>query len=125
MPVPRRRLLATTVLAAALLGTAGAGSAAAPVYYRLPLNDHAVVKPKRIEFSDASLTKLHWRHWGARRATATGRARINTCTPTCAAGNVITGKASARVFKRHTEDSRRIYGCMTARVHGAPKLEWP
>ena len=50
-----------------------------------------VSAPKQLTLACADanygLTRLHWRHWGARVASATGTARANDCTPNCAAGH--------------------------------------
>jgi hypothetical protein len=50
-----------------------------------------VAAPKTfvIACADANyeLTRLSWRGWGSVRATATGVAQANDCTPTCAAGH--------------------------------------
>ena len=104
-------------------------SAAAPekVYYETPFGQ-VVYKPKRIEFSDLTLTKIRWRDWNGRRSLGRGRARINTCVPNCAAGNIVRGRARLRVFQRHREDGRLVYGCLkgTARAGGeTQRIQWP
>ncbi len=55
------------------------GTAVAPRSYVLSCGD-----------GGTGLVKLHWTHWGERTATATGRAFVNTCTPTCVAGHYLT-----------------------------------
>jgi hypothetical protein len=113
------------MLVAATVGTAGAASK--KVYYEKPYGQIAY-KPKRIEFSDLTLTRLHWRHWNRKVAWGSGRARANTCNPTCAGGQVVKGKAHLKMFRRHTEDGRRMYGCLKGTVEaGGQKMpvEWP
>jgi hypothetical protein len=120
---------AVIVAVASLLVCAVSAGAAAPekVYYEKPYGGMAY-KPKRIEFSDLTLTKIRWRGWNNRRSLGRGRARINTCTPSCAAGNIVRGRAKLRVFQRHREDGRLVYGCMkgTARANGeTSRIQWP
>ena len=111
-----------------LLG--GSAGAAAPekVYYEKPFGGMAY-KPKRIEFSDLTLTKIRWRDWNSRRSLGRGRARINTCDPSCAAGNIVRGRAKLRMFQRHRgEDGRLLYGCLkgTTRAGGEThRVQWP
>jgi hypothetical protein len=117
--------IALAVLVAATVGIAGA--ATKKVYYEKPFGQIAY-KPKRIDFSDLALTKLHWRHWNRKVAWGSGKARINTCDPSCGAGNVARGTVHVKMFKRHTENGRRMYGCMkgTAKAEGKKyPVEWP
>ena len=103
------------VLAALLVAAIAGNATAAPadkVYYEKPYGQIAY-KPKKIDFSDLTLTKLKWRHWNGRVARGRGRGRVNTCIPSCAAGNIEKGPARLKMFKRHTENGRRVYGCMT------------
>jgi hypothetical protein len=116
-------------LAAALAGLAVAATAAAAprVYYRVPTGQ-AKVEPTRIEFSDLTLTRIDWDGWGRRRATGAGRARVNTCMPSCAEGEILRGTATLKVFRRHREGRRRFYGCMTGRVRAegrTSRVVWP
>jgi hypothetical protein len=121
---------AVIVAVAAVLLSAVSTSAAAPekVYYETPFGQMAC-KPKRIEFSDLTLTKIRWRDWNSRRSLGRGRARINTCEPSCAAGNIVRGRAKLRVFQRHRdEDGRLVYGCLkgTTRAGGeTQRVQWP
>jgi hypothetical protein len=118
------------VAVAVMLVCAVSAGAAAPekVYYEKPFGGTAY-KPKRIEFSDLTLTKIRWRDWNSRRSLGRGRARINTCEPSCAAGNIVRGKAKLRVFQRHRgEDGRLVYGCLkgTTRAGGETRrVQWP
>ena len=115
------------MLVGALGGSAGA-SAPEKVYYEMPYGQVAY-KPKRIEFSDLTLTKIRWRDWNSRRSLGRGRARINTCEPSCAAGNIVRGSAKLRVFERHRgDDVRLLYGCLkgTTRAGGETRrVKWP
>jgi hypothetical protein len=113
------------IVVAALLVIAIAGSAfAAParkVYYEKPYGQIAY-KPKRIDFSDLTLTKIKWRHWNSKVARGRGRARVFS------AGGSATGTARLKMFKRHVEGNRRMYGCMTGTTNvGGHKehVEWP
>jgi hypothetical protein len=115
-------------VAALLVGASATGAGAAEkVYYETPFGQ-VVYKPKRIEFSDLTLTNLRWRDWNGRRALGSGRARINTCDPSCAADNIVRGTARLRMFRRHREGDRRFYGCMkgTTRAEGKTRrVQWP
>ena len=118
------------VAVVALLVWAVSANGAAPekVYYETPFGQMAY-KPKRIEFSDLTLTKIRWRNWNSRRSLGRGRARINTCDPNCAAGNIVRGRAKLRVFQRHrADDGRLVYGCLkgTTRANGeTQRIQWP
>ena len=118
---------ASLVAVALLLVLVGSAAAAPRVYYETPFGK-VVYKPKRIEFSDLTLSRIHWRHWNARRAYGRGRARINTCDPNCAAANIVHGRARLKMFQRHEQGGRRFYGCMTgvARAEGKKyPVQWP
>jgi hypothetical protein len=119
------------VAVVALLAFAvSSATAAAPekVYYETPFGQ-VKYEPKRIEFSDLTLTKIRWRNWNSRRSIGRGRARINTCDPSCAAGNIVRGRAKLRVFQRHrADDGRLVYGCLkgTTRAGGETRrVQWP
>jgi hypothetical protein len=116
-------------VAAVLVWAVGAeGAAPEKTYYETPFGQ-VVYKPKRIEFSDLTLTKIRWRDWNGRRSLGRGRARINTCDPNCAAGNIVRGRAKLRVFLRHrADDGRLLYGCLkgTTRAGGEThRVQWP
>ena len=115
-------------VAAGLMAMAGTSAGAAEkVYYETPYGQLAY-EPKRIEFSDLTLTKIRWRHWNGRRSLGRGRARINTCEPSCGAGNIVRGSAKLRVFQRHRADGRLVYGCLkgTTRAGGETRrVQWP
>lgn len=112
------RGMAAAVVAVVVIATmaVGTGAAEGRTYFRQPLNNKAVVKPKKIEFSDVELRKLSWRHWGDARTRAHGRARINTCNPSCADGNLIYRDVSVKLSRRHKQGGRRFYTCLDARV---------
>jgi hypothetical protein len=118
------------VLAALLVAVIAGNATAAPagkVYYEKPYGGFAY-KPRKIDFSDLPLTKTRWRHWGHRVARGRGRGRVNTCVPSCAAGNIKKGPARLKMSQRHTENGRRIYGCMTGytKIDGDKSpVEWP
>ncbi len=59
------------------------------------------------------LATLHWRMWGSATATATGTARVNDCTPYCAAGHFRSYRVTA-VADRLTRCGRaRFYARIT------------
>lgn len=123
-------MMRAVIVAVAVIAVAtGAVTAfAAPrVYYETPFGK-AVVEPNRIEFSDLTLTRLDWANWGRRRARGTGRARVNTCEPSCAGGEIVRGRAKLKMFKRHREGGRRFYGCMTGTTTAGGetrRVQWP
>ena len=98
------------MLIAATVGTA-AGSAWGKVYYETPYGK-VVFKPKRVEFSDLTLTKLKWRHWGSKVARAHGKSRINDCIPYCAAGTIHFGTTSVHIYRRKTVKGKLAYTCI-------------
>jgi hypothetical protein len=117
-------VFAALLLAAAMTSTA---VGAEKVYYQPPFGG-PVYKPKRIEFHDTILRKLHWRYWNSVRARGRGRARINTCVPNCANGKIVRGTVRLRMFGRHREGDRLFYRCMagTARAEGKKyRVAWP
>ena len=119
-------IVLAALLVAAIAGTAFAAPAR-KVYYEKPFGQIAY-KPKRIDFSDLVLTKLKWRHWNGKVARGRGRGRVNTCIPSCAAGNIKKGPAHLKMFKRHRENGRLMYGCMTGytKIDGRrSRIEWP
>lgn len=121
----RAVVLATAAMLVAISATSA--GAAEKVYYETPFGE-VKYKPKRIEFSDLTLTKIRWKHWNGRRSLGRGKARINTCDPSCGAGNIVRGTARLRVFLRHREDGRLVYGCLrgTTRAGGdKQRVQWP
>ena len=121
----RAVILATAAMLVAISATSA--GAAEKVYYETPFGE-VKYKPKRIEFSDLTLTKIRWKHWNGRRSLGRGKARINTCDPSCGAGNIVRGTARLRVFLRHREDGRLVYGCLkgTTRAGGEKqRVQWP
>jgi hypothetical protein len=118
--------IALVALVAATVGSA-AGAAPKKVYYEKPYGQVAY-KPKRIDFSDLTLTKIHWRHWNRKVAWGNGRGRENTCDPACAGGQIVHGTAHLKMYKRRTVHGRRMYTCLVGTVKaGGQKfpLEWP
>jgi hypothetical protein len=118
------------VLAALLVAAIAGNAAAAPaekVYYEKPYGQIAY-KPKRIDFSSTVLKKLKWRHWNSKVARGKGRARVNDCIPNCGQGTIHAGRARLKMFKRHAEGDRLMYGCMTGTVRADGQkypVEWP
>jgi hypothetical protein len=103
---------------------AGTADAAQKVYFDMPLGG-VKYKPKRIEFSDATLSHIRWRHYNSKRARGHARARVNTCIPYCAAGKIVHGTANLKLFKRHTEGAKRFYGCLVGKVHADDGNTYP
>ena len=122
-----RHLLTACLALAACAAGAVLASAAAPTYYRLPLNDKLVVKPSRIEFKDLDLTMIRWTGWGA--PTATGRAQASSlqCEPSCAAGTRIRTTARLRMSQLKIRNRKRIYYCMTGTLARGEvrRVVWP
>jgi hypothetical protein len=121
------RVAFLAVAAMFLLVASATAGAAEKTYYETPYGQMAYT-PTRIEFSDLTLTKIRWKHWNGRRSLGRGKARINTCDPSCGAGNIVRGTARLRVFQRHREDGRLVYGCLkgTTRANGeTQRVQWP
>jgi hypothetical protein len=117
-------LAGAAALAVAMVTTA---VAAPRVYYETPYGQ-VVSKPKRIEFSDLTLTRIQWRHWGRKTSRGSGRARINTCVPSCGEGEIVRGSTRLKMFKRHVQGDKRFYGCMTGTTTAdgdTNRVEWP
>jgi hypothetical protein len=118
------------VIAALLIAAIAGNAAAAPagkVYYEKPFGQIAY-KPKRIDFNGLVLKKIKWHHWNSKVARGKGRGRVNDCNPNCAQGHIHAGPARLKMFKRHTENGRRMYGCMTGytKIDGSRSpVEWP
>ena len=116
---------AGTVLAALLVAAVAQSAFAAPaakrVYYEKPYGQIAY-KPKRIDFSDLVIKKIKWRHWNSKVARGRGRARIFMT------GTSVAGTARLKMFKRHREGNRLMYGCLTGttKANGNTEpIEWP
>jgi hypothetical protein len=82
-----------------------------------------VTAPKTfiITCADANyeLAGLHWRGWGSARATATGSAHANDCTPTCAAGRFHTYPMTAVADRLSRCGKARYYARLTIVYPGA------
>ncbi len=107
-------LAGALALAIAIVTTA---VAATRVYYETPYGQ-VVSKPKRIEFSDLTLSKIQWKHWGRKTSRGSGRARTGAGW----------GTAKLKMFKRHKQGGKRFYGCMTGTttIHGSSeRVVWP
>jgi len=64
------------------------------------------------------LAGLHWHGWGTARATATGTARANDCTPNCAAGHFHSYRMTAVADKLRSCGAARVYGRLTITYAG-------
>jgi hypothetical protein len=120
----KRASLLTVAVLLVVAVVAGTADARPKVYFQTPFAG-AVYKPKRIEFHDATLSHIRWRHYNSKRARGHARARVNTCIPYCAAGKIVHGSANLRLFKRHTEGTKRFYGCLVGKVHADDGHTYP
>jgi hypothetical protein len=59
------------------------------------------------------LTHLVWRHWGKAVASATGTARANDCTPTCAGGHFHSYPVAVTADRLARCNSARYYARLT------------
>lgn len=92
---PRTRRIATALGASAVIGLgsllagAPAGAATSPVL--VDCTGTGVTKPSSITIACAdagvAITKISWSSWKASSAKGKGTLTVNTCEPTCAAGN--------------------------------------
>jgi hypothetical protein len=129
------RRIAAGMLVAAMAGAGGTAAVAAggaparggavaaaagKVYVRDPLTGRLAQRPRTIAFSDVTITRLRWSHWGARAATARGRARVNLCDPSCAAGRTASGPIRVTVRHRVRGHGRRVYRCIEGTISGVP-----
>lgn len=113
------RILTLALALALTVGTTASG-AGERTYFRQPLTGHVAFKPKHVLFSDATLTHLRWHSWNRKHAFATGRGRVNTCNPFCAAGKIVHGPATLTMYHRYKSGSRWFYRCVkgVVRVSG-------
>jgi hypothetical protein len=66
------------------------------------------------------LTNLRWHGWGGARATATGLAQANDCTPNCAAGSFHSYRMTAVADRLTRCGAARVYGRL-AIVYAGPR----
>jgi hypothetical protein len=85
----RKSTLAVTVVLLLFVGTAASTAASGSRTYVARCSDVAY-KPHSIMFACGDgnfyVKKLHWRHWSAHWAVASGVFHANDCTPDCARG---------------------------------------
>jgi hypothetical protein len=62
---------------------------------------------------------LKWSSWGGRAATARGKASVNTCKPTCAAGTFRSYAVKVTASRRTTCGRHREYMRLTVRYLAA------
>ena len=65
------------------------------------------------------LTKLGWHGWGSARATATGTAVANDCTPYCAAGHFHRFRVTVMADRLRQCGKARVYARLTITYPGA------
>lgn len=108
-----------TAAPAAGVGAAHAARAASHSVVVYDCGTRAVSPPAAYTLAcgdaNARLTGLRGKGWGSAKATATGRLRLNTCTPTCVAGKMVSVPATVTVDRRANQAYRR----MTVRLSGA------
>jgi hypothetical protein len=82
------RALTLALILGGLLAATGAQAGTTPLISNC---GKFVAKPKQMTLFCADLggflEKLRWRSWGSARASATGIASVNDCSPYCAAGH--------------------------------------
>jgi hypothetical protein len=105
--LPSVRKLAPLLVLAATLGlTAPAGGAGEKTYLPgcVPA-EKAKYKPRTIVVACADanfqIRKIEWSHWGDRGAKGTGKAKVNTCDPSCAEGKFKTYPVIVRAGHPH------------------------
>src|SRR5438876_11887761 len=78
---------------------------------------HHVMKPRRLVTACADgnyyLAGLAWKHWGRRKAHATGYAHVNDCKPNCASGKFKVYPVAITASKRHRCSGHRDYTKLT------------
>lgn len=70
--------------------------------------------------SNYSLVRLRWTGWGAKKATATGTAMVNTCTPSCAEGTFQRYPVRVTLDRLRNGEASATYGRMVVRAIGTP-----
>jgi hypothetical protein len=79
----------------------------------------ARAKPSAVEWlmTGDYMTKLRWRHWGRRRASAAGSYYLNRCEPSCGGGSY--KKMRGKLTLSHVVTCRgvRLYTAATARYY--------
>jgi hypothetical protein len=97
MPNRSIRALAAAGATVAALALPASALASAPMHLS-DLTQKPLSQPKQFQISNtAAMEGMHWRHWNAPTATATGKLAINTCTPNCAQGRTRTYRATFQV----------------------------
>ncbi len=105
------RNIAAGVLAALAFTGLAAAEASAATYVQSSMNELRV-KPKRITAGAALvLTRIHWRGWGGRTATARNVRYTN---------NGYAGRNTIRVSRRITCRGHRLYSRLTILGKGSP-----
>ena len=100
----------------ALLGLPGLALASTSSRVLAPNCTRAQYKPKELTLAcnDGSyyLIKLKWTSWTTRKATGSGLAEVNDCTPNCAAGHFHAYRVSVTLTKpkRCNKLKHRIFG---------------
>jgi hypothetical protein len=120
-----KRLL-TAVVAAGLLAVPAGAELPAPPAPTVPDCFSQVEAPRQLVLACAdgnfSLEQLSWHLWGSARASATGEASANDCTPDCAGGTfrvypvIVTASAP-----RTCPGGRRQYTRLTWATHVKPR----
>jgi hypothetical protein len=101
------------LLCALGLLAAAAPAASARVYVKDPLSKKTKFKPWRLEFRDADMTNLKWKHWGTKVATARGFSSVLECVPNCAVGHRESTATTVKLSRIRTRGGQRRYTCMS------------
>lgn len=97
--------------------------ASPPVYWK-SFQVPAEIEPRRITIGTGAGSPLYlsrldtWRDWGSESASATGKLRINTCRPYCAASRFTTRRARVVLTKVRGECGQRRYMNVKVRILG-------
>ncbi len=95
-------LVAATAIAAILVASASAGGGKNKTYAPQDCAKPRV-EPSRIVFACADfgsyISKLHWGHWGGKRARGSGVFAEKVCNPSCASGHLAKYHADIRLRK--------------------------
>jgi hypothetical protein len=122
----RRKLLATGILAAALLAY-GVMAASAASTVKITNCVKASAHPKSLTLTcgdgNTVLSGLRWSSFGGPSAQARGTFETNTCEPNCAAGKVVRYPVAVSATAiRKCKAGLRVYDKVTLRFTGsAPK----
>jgi len=117
-------LAATLTIRAA---NAAPASASPPVAYSgVDGWHHGRARPPVIYIgqSNVFVRTLQWSRWSGSSAQARGELWVNTCTPTCSAGNYRTYRAQVSLSRVAVHDGVRYFSRMTLRYQHGHKRDY-